>query len=157
MNAGGLGTRPHVAGPPRFVATVVVALGVLLLPGCGGGEVTYTSGYEPAHLEEVSGLDVKQVELTKVGADQLGVETATAVPAGDLTAIAYAALIYDGKGVPWAYTVTGERTFLRQQVTVDHVEGDEALLSDGVSPGTRVVTTGAAELWGAELEIAGGH
>jgi hypothetical protein len=48
-------------------------------------------------------------------------------------------------------------TFLRAHVVVDRIEGDLVMLSGGLAPGTEVVTVGAAEVYGAELGIAGGH
>ena len=69
----------------------------------------------------------------------------------------YAALIYDGQGVTWVYTNAKPLTFLRAKVVVDRVEGDVVLLSDGVLPGTAVVTVGATQVYGAELGIEGGH
>jgi len=42
-------------------------------------------------------------------------------------------------------------------VKVDRVEGDRVLLTRGPRPGTRVVTVGATEVYGAENEIEGGH
>ncbi len=55
------------------------------------------------------------------------------------------------------YTSTGPLSFLRQEVEVDRVEGSVAFLLDGPPAGSRVVTVGAAEVYGTELEIAGGH
>ena len=76
---------------------------------------------------------------------------------GQFTVVDYESLIYDGQGVPWVYTVPEELTFLRAQVVVDRVEDDRVLLSDGLTAGTRVVTTGATEVYGTELDIAGSH
>ena len=42
-------------------------------------------------------------------------------------------------------------------MVVDRIEGDRVLLSDGLGPGAEVVTVGAAEVYGAELGIGGGH
>jgi hypothetical protein len=42
-------------------------------------------------------------------------------------------------------------------VEVDRVERDRVLLTDGPPAGSEVVTVGATEVYGAELEIAGGH
>jgi multidrug efflux pump subunit AcrA (membrane-fusion protein) len=84
-------------------------------------------------------------------------QTTTATRAGGHTVVDYEALIYDGEGVPWVYTVPEPLTFVRAKVTVDRIEGNRVLLSKGLAPGTEVVTVGATEVYGAELEIAGGH
>ena len=46
------------------------------------------------------------------------------------------------------------RTFVRQEISIDHVDGDSAMLSDGPPAGTEVVTVGAAEVYGTEFEVA---
>jgi len=38
---------------------------------------------------------------------------------------------------------------------VDYIEGDQAVLTEGLPAGTKVVTVGGQELFGAEFEI--GH
>jgi hypothetical protein len=40
--------------------------------------------------------------------------------------------------------------FVRQDVKVARVRGDEAILADGPPVGTSVVTVGQVELWGVE-------
>ena len=40
--------------------------------------------------------------------------------------------------------------FVRQPITIDYIEGDRAVLSDGPAPGTSVVMVGASELFGTE-------
>ena len=51
---------------------------------------------------------------------------------------------------------TGKR-FVESQIDVDDIAGDTARLSAGPPAGTQVVTTGAAELYGAEIGVGGGH
>ena len=69
----------------------------------------------------------------------------------------YAALIYDAQGMSWVYTNPAPLTFQRAKVVVDRVVDDVVWIKDGPPPGTRVVTVGSTEVYGAELEIAGGH
>ncbi len=42
-------------------------------------------------------------------------------------------------------------------VKVDRIEGNRVVLTNGPAARTAVVTVGAAEVYGAELEIAGSH
>lgn len=65
--------------------------------------------------------------------------------------VPYSALYYDGKGTPWVYANTKPLTFERKRVEVERIEGDDVVLKDGPSVGTRVVTVGAALLYGAEV------
>ncbi|MGH8892229.1 MAG: hypothetical protein ACRDWY_02805 [Actinomycetes bacterium] len=144
---------------PAIGGVCVVIVTAALLSGCKEAEVTnsYSSGYEPSHVEEVADSEVKEVSFTEIGADRVGLETATVREAGGQFAVPYASLIYDGQGIPWVFTVHDDLTFLRAPVVIDRIEGDTVLISEGPPVGTEVVTVGAAEVWGAELEIAGGH
>ncbi len=65
------------------------------------------------------------------------------------------ALIYDPKGQTWVYTSPQPRTFVKHKVDVEYVEGDLAVLSDGPPAGTVVVSTAAAEVYGADSGV--GH
>ena len=65
--------------------------------------------------------------------------------------IPYSAIYYDGKGSAWVYVNTKPLVFERQRVGVERVVGDLAVLSNGPSVGTSVVTVGAAMLWGTEI------
>lgn len=60
------------------------------------------------------------------------------------------AIVLDIYGGAWVYEQTAERTFVRQRVLVRYVNGDTAVLANGPPAGTKVVTAGAAELFGAE-------
>jgi hypothetical protein len=80
---------------------------------------------------------------------RVGVALPLASEAESLTA-PWAAVLHDIHGGTWVYEQTGERTFVRRRVSVRHVVGDTAVLAAGPAVGARVVTAGAAELFGAE-------
>ena len=63
-------------------------------------------------------------------------------------------MIYGAEGDTYVYTSSAPLSFLRQEVEVQRIDGDRVLLSEGPPAGTTVVTVGAAEVHGAELEIA---
>lgn len=65
--------------------------------------------------------------------------------------IPFSAMLYDPSGGTWIYERTGDRTFVRRRVEVDRVEDGMVVLRRGLTEGTRVVTTGAAELFGTEF------
>jgi len=67
--------------------------------------------------------------------------------------IPYAAVIYDVNGDTWVYVNTGPLTFVRQKVKVEHISGGQAILSEKLPAGTKVVTTGVVELYGAETGV----
>jgi hypothetical protein len=127
------------------------------ITACGDAQTASQSGYEPAHLDAVAGREVKLVTFTAEGARRTGVETAAVRRRGAHLVVPYAALVYDGQGESFVYTSPRPLRYLRAPVTVDRVAGDAVLLSSGPKPGTAVVTIGATEVYGTELEIAGGH
>ena len=65
--------------------------------------------------------------------------------------VPYAAVLYDLNGGGWVYESMGKHVYARRRVVVDHVVGAEAVLARGPKPGTKVVTDGAAELFGTEF------
>jgi hypothetical protein len=67
--------------------------------------------------------------------------------------VPYSALIYDLSGTTWTYTQPVALTFVRYRVSVDYIEGDVAILSEGPTAGTEVVSVGATELFGAESKV----
>ena len=62
-----------------------------------------------------------------------------------------AALIRDYHGGAWVYEKVGDHAYARRRVLVDRVVGDTAVLASGPKPGAKVVTDGAAELYGTEF------
>ena len=71
--------------------------------------------------------------------------------------VPFAAVIYGLHGETWVYTNPEPLVFVRQPVTVDYVEDDLAVLSEGPPAGAQVVTVGGAELFGVESGVGGGH
>lgn len=65
------------------------------------------------------------------------------------------AVVWDNHGGAWVYATTGAYTYTRRRVEVDRIEGATAVLLRGVAAGDRVVTAGAAELFG--VEFGAGH
>ncbi|MBC7920255.1 MAG: efflux RND transporter periplasmic adaptor subunit [Ferruginibacter sp.] len=62
-----------------------------------------------------------------------------------------AAILYDMYGGTWVYENTGPRVFVRRRVELAGVSGGLAILKRGLTTGTKVVTAGAAELFGTEF------
>jgi cobalt-zinc-cadmium efflux system membrane fusion protein len=65
--------------------------------------------------------------------------------------VPYAAVLYDINGGAWVYEAMGKHVFARRRVVVSHIVGTDAVLAMGPKPGTKVVTDGAAELFGTEF------
>ncbi len=62
-----------------------------------------------------------------------------------------AAILRDIHGGTWVYENTAPQVFVRRRVEVEHIAGDTAVLRRGPKPGVKVVTAGAAELFGTEF------
>jgi multidrug efflux pump subunit AcrA (membrane-fusion protein) len=64
-----------------------------------------------------------------------------------------AAVLFDAFGGSWVYEARGDGVFVRQRIALADFIGDSAILQRGPAVGTRVVTAGAAELFGTEFGV----
>jgi hypothetical protein len=148
----------HVGLRPRLLAAgLALVFAGLPLAGCKEIEEESAAGYEPAKLEEVKNSDLHRVSFTAEGAERVSLETATVRRSASEAVVPYAAVIYDAEGKTYVYKSLKPRTYLREEVKVDRIDGNRVLLEKGPRAGTKVVTVGAAEVYGTELEIAGSH
>jgi hypothetical protein len=76
-------------------------------------------------------------------ADRNAVAAALDVPAS--------AILTDINGGEWVYVETAARTYERRRVEVARITGGRAVLARGLDAGAKVVTAGAAELFGTEF------
>ncbi len=65
--------------------------------------------------------------------------------------VPWAAVLFDIHGGAWVYESTAEHTYMRRRVDVRYVTGSFAVLARGPAVGAKIVTTGAAELFGTEF------
>ena len=140
--------RRRSAVPGAVLAILAFSL---LLSACGGKA---DEGAEaPAVVDQVGGTDVKRVTLTPKAAERLDIQTAAVRSDGkraDRTVIPYSAVLYDANGDTWTYTNPRPLAFVRQDIDVERIEGDSAVLFAGPPVGMAVVTVGADEIWGVE-------
>lgn len=137
-----------------IVALLLIA--VLSLAACEQTGSTGTPGEEePARVEQIAGTDISRVILTEQAAKRVDIQT---VPLREVQirgaarkVVPYSAIIYDLHGQTWVYASPSHLTFAREQVSVDTIEGDQAILSQGPPVGTEIVTVGAPELYGTEF------
>ncbi len=92
---------------------------------------------------------VNQNGLLRPG-QRVGMSLALRGQARGLTAPSRA-IVYDIYGGSWVYIRTAEHVFQRAPVLIHYMLGDRAVLAEGPSAGTQVVTDGAAELFGTEF------
>ena len=122
--AGGRTATPIAAPPTADLATA-------------GVDLFYRLANADASLRPGQRVSVR-VPLT-AGAEHL------VVPRG--------AVLFDALGGTWVYEARAGGVFVRQRVTLIDTIGETAVLGQGPAPGTRVVTTGAAELFGTEFGV----
>ena len=144
-------TGVMVAG---LLAVFAVALLVLVNDSSSDTASGVSSKPGPATIgEKDATTGIASVTLTERAAERIGVETAAVTQAEASLAIPYSAIWYDAKGNAFVYTVTAPLTYIRAPITVDHVEGERAILSAGPTAGTEIVSIGVAELYGAETGL----
>jgi CzcA family heavy metal efflux pump len=107
---------------------------------------------EAAAVEPIKGTDVNRVTLTKEAAETLGIETTTIKRAGRRQVVPEAAVVYGPGGNTFTYSSPKPLTYVRKDITVDHIDGNTAVLRAGPPAGSAVVTVGSAELSGLENE-----
>ena len=69
------------------------------------------------------------------------------------TVVPKAALLHDAYGGTWVYVAREPRVYARVRVVVTDISGALAILSEGPAVNARVVTDGAAELFGVEFGV----
>jgi len=111
----------------------------------------------PAKVEHMGGAEPTRVTLTEDAAKRLDLQTAVTsdmeIRGATRHVIPYSAILYDTEGNTWTYTSPEPLVFVRHRITVDFIDGEMAVLSEGLPAGTAVVTVGAEELYGSELEF----
>ena len=140
----------------RVAVVGILALGIGLV-GCGQG--TTEAANEPAAVvEAIDGSELQRITLTARAVERLAIETASVKDGpGRSLSVPYGAVFYDANGEAWTYTNPSERVYVRAPITVEEIDGDAAILSEGPEPGTLVVIVGAPELYGSETGVGGGH
>ena len=113
----------------------------------------------PAEVAKIEGSELSRVTLTEKAAERIDLQTAQVreqdVNGATRQVVPYSSLVYDAKGRTWIYTSPQPRTFVRQQVEVDRIDGDWVFLVDGPPVGSEVASVGVTEIYGAETGV--GH
>lgn len=150
-----------------FVIILLLATGNFLL-GCGSStEDKEIEAEGPAKMEAIpfvgafnpeGGRAAEGITLTEKAARRIGIEmTAIAeIQVGQdvsLKAIPYAAVLYDPNGETWVYTEREPLTYIREPITIDRLDGEIAILSEGPEVQTPVVEIGIAMLYGVEYGV----
>jgi hypothetical protein len=109
----------------------------------------------PGRVEHVDGTNINRIVLTAEAAKRLGIATQPVREKQKHKLVPYAAVLYDASGGTWTYTNPEPLVFVRVRVTIEVIQGDQAILAQGPATGTLVVTVGATELYGTEFGVSG--
>jgi len=135
--------------PKNLLLLLFVTVIALSLAACGPKPTT-AEIIPPSSVEKIEGSDLQKVKLTEKAAERIGVQT---VPAEGMV-VPYSAVIYDIDGTTWIYTNPEPLTFVRAQVVIDRIEGDQAFLAQELETDAPVVTVGVMEIYGAETGVS---
>ncbi len=144
-----------------WTVAVLIILGLqlsacALTPASSANSDSKENTSPPARVEPIKGTNLNRVILTAQAAKRLGIQTAQVrdmkVGGKQFKIVPYSAILYDLHGQVWVYTNPAPLTFVRNSISVDHIDGDQAVLSQGPPSGTVIVTVGVPELFGTEFE-----
>lgn len=128
----------------RAATALLVAAATALLAGCAQAAPSEPRQQLQARMEHVGSN--YSVVLTPLGAARVGLRTAFATAAGSWTAVPVQALLYEPSGQAAVYVETGTLSYTIDFVTVATIDGDQVIITQGLTPGTVVVIQGAEEL-----------
>ena len=141
--------------------TILIITG-LTLSACKGGSKSSSEKEKPAIVEAMeNGLN--KITLTEKASERTGIEIASvrerrvAKRNGNgkikKTVVPYSSVIYDTSGDTWVYVNPEPLVFMRESIEIDYIDGDFAIISDGPSLDTEIVSVGAAILFGEDTGV----
>ena len=138
---------------------VILCMVCLPLTACGQANPVASSDTKTIEIERLeSETEPTREILTPEAVQRLDIQTAPVRQVevkGIMRAVVpYGSILYDNRGTTWTYTNPEPQTYVRHMVTVDDIDGEDAILSSNDLPqGMHVVIRGAEELFGAEFEF----
>ena len=133
----------------------VFVLATLALPlaGCQKGAAAKPEGAKVVMVGKADANGIKRITLKELESKRLGIDFAEVTKTGDRLTMPYNALLYDPSGGEWAFTSVEPNVYARAALKVEAIEGDKVYLLSGPPAGTKLVTNGAAELYGIEFGV----
>lgn len=149
----------------RLTAALMPMILALVLAACGSS--THAQVTPAARLIHTPGSPVSKIVLSALGAQRIGLTTATARPVsapkhakgkkapagGPRVIIPASAVIYDPSGKTYAFVSVGHLTYQEVQIVVDNMTATSAYLGSGPRAGATVVSRGAEELYGVQAGV----
>jgi hypothetical protein len=142
--------------PRRLGAGLAVLASGLALGACSEVASNLREN-QPYTVTPIKGTDIQRVTMEDATAALLPVRLSTVSRAGGRKVVPHNAVIYNPDGGAFVYTKPKAETYIRAPIEIVRVSGDRAVLSDGPPSGTKIVTTGSAELLATEYEILNQH
>lgn len=140
-----------------IVVAIVAALGIWAFQSVGPAESATSGGGKPVTIEKIEGTDLSKLTLTERAVQrldiQLGDVTEQQIDGAATLVVPFGSVYYDAMGVAWVYTNVEGYSYVRAPLTIERIEGDMAILSAGPAVGARIVSVGAALLFGAEFGV----
>ncbi len=125
------------------------------LSAAPGGRLAYAHPVAaPPSATLLSGtVDLFYSMPNPVGALTPGQRIGVTVPLNDAKeslTVPWSAVVFDVNGGNWIYEQLEPKKYARRRVTVRYTSGTDAVLASGPAAGTRIVTDGVQQLFGAE-------
>ena len=149
-------SRPSKTLSRRLGAGLAVIASGLSLAACSevASNLRENQPYEVIGAEDAP---IKTVRMDDATAALVPVRLTAVRQAGARKVVPHNAVIYNPDGDAFVYTKPKAETYIRGPIEIVRVHGDDATLSKGPAAGTRIVTTGSAELLATEYEILNQH
>lgn len=132
---------------------ILIAAAMLPLVGCDKGGATKADPPKAAAAAKTEPGGVMRITLKDLETKRLRIEFAEVAKDGERLTMPYSALLYDPSGGEWAFMSSEANVYMRTPLKVEAIEGDKVFLAKGPAVGTKLVTAGAAELYGIEFGV----
>ncbi len=90
-------------------------------------------------------------DLNLRAGERVAVEIPTSASRTESLVVPFSAVLHDIHGGQWVYEAVAPHTYTRRRVQVSRIAGSDAVLASGPAVGAKIVTDGAAELFGTEF------
>ena len=131
----------------------IIAVMVAALPLAGCGKSTAKVVPQAPAVVEKQDSGIGRITLKGRAAERLGIEFAEVTKSGQRLEAPYNALVYDASGREWVFISPQPNVFTRTGIKVELIEGDKIYYSQGPDAGTKLVTSGIAQLYGIEFGV----
>jgi len=136
---------------------IAAAIAAMLLTGCERSSTASAPptarAAAPVAAPDAAAAGPRRIKLPAVEAEHLGIAFSEVTRDGERLIAPYEALLYDPNGGEWVFVSPEPAVFTRSAVTVESIEGNRMVLAKGPEAGTKLVTHGAAELYGIEFGV----